>query len=405
MRNLKLFLLIAVIASFIAGVVFHSLSEKGIDERLSLREIAPEIQFMEKTGNPPFYRSIDGIVAFNTYDIRPSIRGYAGPIKMLIALNSEGKIKGIKILEHRETKNYVHYMESPEYLRQFLDKSVHDQFRIDEDIDGISRATVSVDAMAKTIKESSRAVASAAFGIKVETEDAKEKINTGWIVYSAFFSICLIFYFITRKNRGLLWIRDIFLVCSIIIIGFYLSSPFSIIHIFNLIFFSLSSSSLWYTLVFSTIISVIIAGRFYCGWICPFGAIAEFIGKIPVKKWEIPVEIDDRWRDLKYIIISVISIIVFLSRRVDYGNYETYVTLFSFRGNFLTWGLVAISLLANLRIKRFWCRFLCPVAALTGVLSRKDIGYVSRNDCPMSNRPNPPISECIRCNRCYKKHH
>ena len=65
------------------------------------------------------------------------------------------------------------------------------------------------------------------------------------------------------------------------------------------------------------------------------------------------------------------------------------------------WLLVAVSLVANLRVKRFWCRFLCPVAALTGAASRSDKGYVSAPDCPMGNKPGPLISECIRCNRCY----
>jgi len=66
------------------------------------------------------------------------------------------------------------------------------------------------------------------------------------------------------------------------------------------------------------------------------------------------------------------------------------------------WVLVILSLAANLRIERFWCRYLCPVAALTGLFCRKAPGYVSRYDCPMGNKPDPEIAECIRCNRCYQ---
>ena len=128
---------------------------------------------------------------------------------------------------------------------------------------------------------------------------------------------------------------------------------------------------LWVIIFASTIISIIIAGRFYCGWLCPFGALSEFIGRLPFKKWDIPVETDDRWRDLKYILLGAAAVVVFVSKRVEFGNYETYVTLFSFHGNYLAWSLVVITLLANLKVERFWCRYLCPVAALTGMLSKK----------------------------------
>lgn len=403
MKNLKIILLITVIASAIAGYSMQAfLPEKKADERTYLKEIAPGIEFPEKKTNPPHYQSGEGITAFNTYDVVPSIRGYAGPIKILLALSPDGKIAGIKILDHKETKNYVHYMERPEYLQKFLGKSVNDPFEIDKDIDAISRATVSVEAMAKTIKESSRIVASDVLKIPVKSEEAKKAHGTGWITYLLLFSLATVFYFITRKSKSFLRARDISLVLSIPVIGLYLSSPFSILHVFNLVLLRPSSSMLWVIIFASTIISIIIAGRFYCGWLCPFGALSEFLGRLPFKKWDIPVETDDRWRDLKYILLGAAAVVVFISKRVEFGNYETYVTLFSFHGNYLAWSLVVITLLANLKVERFWCRYLCPVAALTGMLSRKDIGYPSRNDCPMGNKPMPLISECIRCNRCYK---
>lgn len=403
MKKLKIILLIAAIASIIAAYSINiSLPEKKIDEGIYLKEIAPDVRFSEKKGNPPHYQSDEGIIAFSTYDITPSIRGYAGPIKLLLALSPDGKITGIKILEHKETKNYVHYMESPEYLQHFLNKGVNDPFEIDKDIDAISRATVSVEAMAKTVKESSRLIASNVLKIDVKTEGTRLSFGIGWVWYLLLFSTAFISYFITRGAKRFLRIRDICLLASIFVIGLYLSSPFSILHIFNLLLLQPSSDFLWYSIIISTIISIILAGRFYCGWLCPFGALSEFIGRLPFRKWDIPVETDDRWRDLKYILLGGVAIIVFISRKVEFGNYEAYVTLFSFHGNLLTWFLIVITLLANLKIERFWCRYLCPVAALTGMLSRKEKGYVSTHDCPVANKPMPLISECIRCNRCYQ---
>ena len=403
MKKLRTYILVTLVISLFAGYGLQALMPtKRIDERAFLSEVAPDAVFSEKRGNPPHYQSGQGIVAFNTYDVTPSFRGYAGPIKLLLALTKDGKIAGIRLLEHEETKNYVHAMETPEYLRQFLGKSVNDPFVVDRDIDGISRATVSVQALARTVKESSRTVASNVLGIKVREDEAKKGGGAGGLIYLTLFSTSFILYFATRRSRELLRIRDISLVLGFFIAGLYLSTPFSILHIYNLLLLRPSSSLLWYAIVISTIISIAVAGRFYCGWLCPFGALSEFIGRLPFKKWHLPVELDDRWRRLKYWILGFVIVIVFVSRKAEFGNYETYITLFSYHGHFLAWSLVIVSLLASLRIERFWCRYLCPVAALTGIFSRKDSGYVSRYDCPMGNKPMPEISECIRCNRCYQ---
>lgn len=401
MNKVRLIVLLITIASLITG--FFVFPETKVDERPYLREIAGDIKFGEKKGDPPHYASDSGIIAFNTYDIVPSISGYAGPIKLLLALNKEGEIAGIKILEHRETRNYVHYMVTREYLRQFLGKSVHDPIEIDRDIDAISRATESVEALTKTVRESSRKVAYQVYSLKIKGAEREKRFGVGWILYIVLFGASLLFYFVTRKSKGLLKARDISLILCIIITGVYLATPFSILHIFNLILLRLSSSVLLYVIVGSTILSIVLAGRFYCGWLCPFGAVAEFIGRISSDKWEISAGADDRWRRVKYVLLCLIVMVVFVSRQSAYGNYETYVTLFSFHGSVLAWSLVALMLIVNLRVERFWCRYLCPVAALTGLLSRKDSGYVSRKDCPMSNKHNPHISECIRCNRCYTK--
>ncbi len=403
MKNLKAILIITVVASLAAGYSLRMLlPEKKIDERIYLGEIAPGIIFSEKKSNPPHYESKEGTVAFNTHELTPPIRGYAGTIKILLGLSSDGKITGIKILEHKETKNYVHYMESPEYLRRFLGKSVNDPFEIDRDVDAISRATVSVEALAKTIKESSRVIASEVLGINVAAAGMAKTSGMRWITYLILFIAAFAFYFLTQRDKRFLRARDISLSASIVVIGLYLSSPFSALHVFNLMLLRPSSSFLWYAIIITVTFSIITAGRFYCGWLCPFGALAEFIGRLPFKKWEFPVEIDDKWRDLKYVFLGAASIVVFISMRPEFGNYETYVTLFSFHGSYLAWTMVAIMLIANLKVERFWCRYLCPVAALTGLLSRKDNRYVSRNDCPMRNKPMPLISECIRCNRCYR---
>lgn len=378
--------------------------QKGrpVREAEVLSEIAPGVAFSRKGGTPPHYSANDGIVVFNTSDVGPSHQGYAGPIIMLVALRSNGRIAGVRILAHRETENYVHYMETADYLDKFTGKSVADPFEVDRDVDGISRATVSVQALTVTLRDSSRMIAEAVYGIHVpQGTGSLRGRDLSWAWYMMIFTVSLGLFFASRVSRAMLRMRDLTLSAGIIIVGLYLSSPFSVIHVYNLLLMRRSSSSMWYVIVGTGLLSAVLVGRVYCGWICPFGALSEYVGRIPLRKWTLSAEVDDRWRKVKYAILAVVSAVVLISGKVDHGNIETYVTLFSRHGSLIAWVLVAVTLAANLRIERFWCRFLCPLAALLGLLSRQDGRYPSSGDCPMANRKNPPASECIRCNRCF----
>ena len=400
MNRFRTITLVTALLAAVAGSLLHR--DTAVDEKALLAELAPGEIFSEKAGIPPHYRSERGMAVFNSHDAAPDIKGYGGPIKVMLLLGGDGRISGIRIIEHSETKNYVHYMETPAYLNRFIGKSIFDRFEIDRDLDGITRATVSVEALARTVRESSRAVAASAYGFDVRPDAAKTSSGAKWVAYVLLFLLAAGGYVASRRVRRYQRLRDICLIASTAIIGIYLSSPFSILHVYNILLLRIPSSALWYVVVISTLASVVLAGRFYCGWLCPFGALAELIGRIPVRKWEVPREQDDRWRNLKYVLLIVTLAAVLAGRRVEYGNYEAYITLFSYHGTVFAWMLVGATLIANLRVRRFWCRYLCPVAAFTGLLSRRDRAYVSRQDCPMDNVPNPQISECIRCNRCIQ---
>jgi len=402
MRKIRILLIAALAFSLLLRYGHGALFPKErVDESIYLAEVAPEAAFGEKSGVPPHYFSPQGVVAFNTYDVVPGIRGYAGPIKVLLAIDRAGRITGIRLLEHEETPNYVHSMETEGYLGQFLGKSVHDPFEVDADIDGISRATVSVKALADTVRESSRSVVANVLGMEVRGAQKGRARGVKWIVYAALFGAAMAAYFASRRRRLPNALRDAVLIVGILVVGVWLSAPFSILHLFNAVLLRASSDALWLAVVICSLASVAVAGRFYCGWLCPFGALAEFLGRLPVRKWEVPVALDDRWRNAKYFLLALAMLAVVPTGKTGFGNFETYVTLFSLHGSAPMWALVTVGLALNLRVKRFWCRFLCPVAALTGAASRADRGYVSAPDCPMANKPGPLIAECIRCNRCY----
>lgn len=399
MNRIRLLLGLLAAAALVAG--WYLRSPSSAKERPALAEAAPGASFSEKSGSPPLYRSPEGLVAFNSHDIAPKVRGYAGPIKVLIVLGPDGVIRGLKLIEHHETRSYVHYLETPAYLGRFVGKSVFDRFEIDKDLDGISRATVSVEALAETVRSSSRLVAAGVFGIEVPDREGRAGGGWDWLPAVAMLCAAGVGYRLTRRKRNNRRVRDGILIAAVIIIGFALSAPFSIVHIYNLLLFRVALSPLWIVMTGGALLSLALTGRAYCGWLCPFGALSEFIGRLRFRKWAVDPVREERGRKVKYQLLGVGACTALATGMAEYGNYETYVTLFSLHGSTISWALAVLALAMNIRIPRFWCRYLCPLAAFFGLFSRTAPGYPGGPDCPMGNGPSPQGAECIRCNRCW----
>ena len=62
-------------------------------------------------------------------------------ITYAVAINPDGKVKGVEIMDYRET--YGYQVREKEWRAQFVGKSTHDPLKVDKDIRNISGATLS----------------------------------------------------------------------------------------------------------------------------------------------------------------------------------------------------------------------------------------------------------------------
>ena len=141
---------------------------QGIDRvRMSLlREIMPGAErFEEASGDPPVRRAYSGErllgFVFLTSDVPPEIRGYSGPIESVVGMTPDGTLTGVRVVEYHETymRTRGDFLRTPGFQEQFAGKSVGDAYRVREDVDGISRVTISVRAMARSVRQAARRVA------------------------------------------------------------------------------------------------------------------------------------------------------------------------------------------------------------------------------------------------------
>lgn len=139
-----------------------------------LHEVLPAAEeFDEKQGEPPAWpgfrtnplsreRELVGYVVMSA-DVPPEEDGYSAPIDMLIAVDTDYNVTGIKILDYTETyrRTKGDFLAETDLLRQFRGKFIGDDFQISGDIDGIAGSTVSVFAIARGTRNAARRVAEA----------------------------------------------------------------------------------------------------------------------------------------------------------------------------------------------------------------------------------------------------
>ena len=160
------------IVALIAGT-FSTLTARqsgaGPDPKLQsqLKQLFPAATFSPKFPDPPHYKAfVPGTatkaephgLAFWTTEIEPLERGYDGPIKILVGMDTKGILTGIIVAAHNEPYGDFS-VDRPEFAAQFKGKSIRDPFRVGGDVDAVSRATITVTSAARAIRISARRMA------------------------------------------------------------------------------------------------------------------------------------------------------------------------------------------------------------------------------------------------------
>ena len=191
-------------------------------------------------------------------------------------------------------------------------------------------------------------------------------------------------------------LKYVTLIASVAYMGIYKSQLLSVVNIFGTLTGNLpilSYNLAWYAFAIFSVVTTILWGRVYCGRICAFGALTQLIDAIVPKRFqlEIPTWLERRASYIKYGILLGAVTYYLLTREIIFYRYIEPFWLFTFEASTVLWIGLGALLVASIFVRNLYCRFLCPLGAALGLVSKLTIFKIKR------------WSECSTCALCEKK--
>ena len=166
---------VALVATWALALLVPSLAsaQDAPEDWLELLErVIPEAdRFTDRQGQPPTFQAYQSDpltgretltgYAFLTSDLPPEQMGFNGPIEVLVGMDLRGALTGIVVTRYNESLRISRgdFLATDGFQEQFTGKSIVDAFQVRRDVDGITGATITVDAMSRGIRNAAREVA------------------------------------------------------------------------------------------------------------------------------------------------------------------------------------------------------------------------------------------------------
>jgi len=363
-RALGIFAVITIVVAWIFGN-----RQQNIDIEPYLFLAFPEANHIEQISRNTYEAhesaSTDTLLGFITLG---EASGYGGPMTVAVGVDLEGSIVGLSVVDQRETPSWFRKVAESSYIPSLFGKTYLDPFQDGEDVDAISGATYTSQAIAQATLAGVREVASEQLGLDVpEVESPRIVFGIPEITLIALYAVGFIGH--QKKFKYTKQARWASMIVGLVVLGIIYTRPLTISNINQLLlgFFPQWQTNLyWYLLLGGILFVYTVDNRNpYCDWFCPFGAAQECLGTVGFAKARSPGRFRGLllWLQRGLAWAAVLLALVF--RNPGLTSYEVFGTVFDLTGTTLQFGLLGIVLIASLFIRRPWCTYLCPLRPVT----------------------------------------
>jgi NosR/NirI family nitrous oxide reductase transcriptional regulator len=334
-----------------------------------LNQALPEANHFEHTGGEAYSawkdQDKEQLMGYVTVG---SAHGYGGEIRVAVAVSIDGSVKGLTIIDHKETTSFLRRVLKRDFLKMLQGKIYSDPFTVGEDVDNVTGATVTSRAIADAVRKASRRVASRDLGFSVIPERPPPiQFGLPESVLIALFAVGVVGRWDRFKYRKTA--RWASMLTGLFVLGFVYNKPLTLTIINKMLlgFWPEWQLHLYWYLLLAGILFVFTADdkNPYCEWFCPFGAAQECLGIIGGAKGRTPQRYHNLLRWFQRALALSAIIIALLYRNPSISCYEVFGAFFRLIGSNFHFVLLGVVLIAALFLKRPWCRYLCPLRPVT----------------------------------------
>ena len=302
-----------------------------------------------------------------------NIHGFAGNTPLMIALDKKQKIIGTKILSNNESASYLDHVSNKGLFNSWNGLSI--QEALDKQVDAISGATYTSEAIINSLKIRLSVLNNTDYLQNKNIWNIVKRICS--LLVTLFAMFC---FFYPKKTKSY---RLYLLGLSVIVLGFWQGTLLSIatIHAALVNGISFFTHCIFVIIIILSILLPFITGkRFYCTYLCPFGALQELTGKLTKKKLNIPTSINKTLIFMRKIILLCIIFLLILGVTFDLSLIEPFAAFNFQSASTFTLIFAGLFLVLSAFITKPWCRFFCPTGQLLDTFKDISLKNIKENE-------------------------